>query len=66
MLEKLKNDQRKARRGGWHDNIAAILFGEEKQKTKKRSDVSYSLSRLYFRFKNFTKVYFCQNSLNQR
>ena len=40
MLEKLKDDQRKARRGGWHDNIAAVLFGVEKPKTKKRSDVS--------------------------
>ena len=39
MLDKMKNDQRKARRCGFHDNIAAIMFGDDKQKKKRKSEV---------------------------
>eukprot|EP00111_Clytia_hemisphaerica_P002852 TCONS_00008039-protein len=38
MLDKMKNDQRKARRCGFHDNIAVIMFGDDKQKKKRKSE----------------------------
>ena len=43
MIERLKGEERKARRAGWMDNIAAVVFRID-SKPKEEVSIKFSLN----------------------
>ena len=46
MIERLKSEERKARRAGWMDNVAMTVFGDKKHKEVCTSLIYINFDRL--------------------